>query len=168
MRSPTCVITAAITFDCQILLGVLEDKIDPEASIEKGKIIASTSSEMEVDIDDEFDLTGWITTLPAALIIGNGLKLIEEYPDLATNLYSNVGDLDVSASYPNGECTLNISKETTKKELITVEGIDEKVMKMQGINLSGAQTNASEFCQTVLNYPDFFTLLDVFNQQFTE
>lgn len=132
----------------------------------KGLVMGSTSPEMRDEMDDEtVELTGWIVTLPAELIQDNGLQVILEDPSLRTNIRTHTGDLDVSASYPNGECTLNISKETTRKEIISVEGVDDEVMRMQGINLSGSQTNAAEFCQTVFNCPHFFDLLAIFERE---
>lgn len=59
---------------------------------------------------------------------------------------------------------MNISKETTMKELIKVVGIDPYTFKMQGINLSGGQTNALEYCQTMFKFPTMFELLDKFEK----
>lgn len=42
--------------------------------------------------DEVYDLGGWICTLPASLITENGIKCIEEYPNLKSNLYTHVGD----------------------------------------------------------------------------
>lgn len=67
--------------------------------------------------------------------------------------------LDVAASYPNNECVLNISKETTKREICDIEGISEEVYRMQGINLSGGRTNASEYCQTMFGLPTMDKML---------
>ena len=54
---------------------------------------------------------------------------------------------------------MNISKETTVKELTNIVGIDPYTFKMQGINLSGGQTNALEYCQTMFNFPTMPGLL---------
>ena len=67
--------------------------------------------------------------------------------------------LDVAASYPNNECVLNISKETTKREICDIEGIPEEVYRMQGINLSGGRTNAAEYCQTMFGLPTMDKML---------
>lgn len=108
-------------------------------------------------------LDGWIITLAAALIADNGLAIIEEYPDLRTRLRAFVGDLDVSASYPWGQAVFNISKETTKKEFVSIEGIDDYSFRMATINLSGGQTNAIEFCTSMLNFPQLTNLLERYN-----
>ena len=49
----------------------------------------------------------------------------------------------------------NVSKETTSKEIILVEGIPEKIQRMQTINYSGGHTNAVEFCITMFGMPTF-------------
>lgn len=92
-------------------------------------------------------------TLPAHTIADSGLKIIEEYPELRTNIHQDVGDLDVKGSYPYGQACLNISRETTVKEIITIEGVDEHTFRMQGIGLSGGPTNSIEYCQLMMNFP---------------
>ncbi len=127
---------------------------------EPPRVIGTTSDELEGDEDDEtLDLKGWIITLPAHLVADNGLQIIEENPELRTNIRGHVGDLDVAASYPNGECVFNISKETTKREVCDVEGIPEIVYRAQGINLSGGRSNASEYCQTMFGLPTMDKML---------
>lgn len=70
--------------------------------------------------------------------------------------------LDVAGSYPNGQCAMNSSKETTKREVCEIIGIDDEIRRKQGLNLSGGQTNAAEFCQAILAYPVFDDLLNEF------
>lgn len=73
--------------------------------------------------------------------------------------------LDVSASYPNGEAVFNISKETTKKELCSIEGVSEAVRRAQGINLSGGATNAVEVATGLLKVPQLHTWLHAYRQR---
>lgn len=103
--------------------------------------------------------------LPAHLVADNGLKCIEEYPDLTTNIRRDVGDLDVAASYPNGGAVFNISRETTAKEIVKIEGVDEFTQRMQGINLSSGHTNAVEVCCGLMGMPTLTQLLDAFNEE---
>lgn len=70
--------------------------------------------------------------------------------------------LDVSASYPNGECVFNISKETTKKELISIEGVSEHTRRMQGINLSAGASNAVEFTTGMFKMPTMIQWLEAY------
>ncbi|BAW19225.1 putative T4-like DNA polymerase [Ralstonia phage RP31] len=132
----------------------------------RGKIIGTTSDEMATDFDQEtISLKNWIVMLPAHLVADNGLKIIKEYPDICSNLRLHIGDLDVSASYPNGESVFNISKETTKKELISIEGVSENVRRMQGINLSAGATNAVEFCTGMFHMPQMTQWLEAYRRQ---
>jgi hypothetical protein len=56
----------------------------------------------------------------------------------------------------------NISKETTKKELVSIEGVGEYVRRMQGINLSAGATNSVEFCSAMFGMPSLDKMLEAF------
>ena len=60
---------------------------------------------------------------------------------------------------------MNVSKETTKKEIVSVAGVDLYRQKMEGINLSGGHSNAVEFCTTMFHFPQLSVLLDHFNKE---
>lgn len=129
------------------------------------RVIGTTSDEMDEDLDDlTIGLKDWIVMLPAHLVADNGIRVIEEYPDLRTNIRRDVGDLDVAASYPNGGAVFNISRETTAKEIVKIEGVDEFTQRMQGINLSAGHVNAVEVCCGLLGMPPLAALLDAFNE----
>lgn len=132
-------------------------KMDPP------RVIGTTSDEMSTDMDEiTIGLKDWIVMLPAHQVEDNGLCVIEEAPSLRTNIRRDVGDLDVSASYPNGECVFNVSKETTSRELISIEGVSEQTRRMQGINLCAGQTNAVEVCVGLFKLPTLDQMLDQF------
>lgn len=134
--------------------------------MERGKIIGTTSDTMEQEFDKQtVDLKNWITMLPAHMVDNNGLKIIREYPTEPSNLRLHVGDLDVAASYPYGEAVFNISKETTKKELVSIEGVSDSVRRIQGINLSGGATNAVEVCTGLFKMPQLTQLLEAYQRQ---
>mgnify|MGYP000393743039 CR=1 FL=1 len=130
-----------------------------------GHVIGTTSNEMSGEMDElTVDLKGWIVMLPAHQVADNGICVIEEIPDLRSNIRRDVGDLDVSASYPNGGEVFNISKHTTSKEIIDIIGVTEYQRRMQGVNLSGGHTNAVEICTNVLGLPALPDLLHRFKQ----
>lgn len=134
--------------------------------LKRGKVMGTTADKMATEMDSKtIGLRDWIVMLPAHLVADNGIKIIKEYPDLTGNLRLHIGDLDVSASYPNGEVTYNVSKETTKKELISIEGVSESVRRMQGINLSGGATNAVEVATGLFKLPQLSTWLTAYRQQ---
>lgn len=133
--------------------------------LKEDHVIATTSSSMADDYDDmTLGLEDWIVTLPAHLVADNGLRIIKEIPSLRTNIRVHVGDLDVSASYPNGGACFNISKATTEREIHTIDGIEEEVFRNQGINLSGGASNAVEFCTTMFGLPSLKDLVAEFKQ----
>ena len=57
----------------------------------------------------------------------------------------------------------NVSKDTTVRELIDIEGIDKEVFKLQNINLFFGSTNSIEYCTTMYNLPDLYELEEMIN-----
>ncbi len=132
----------------------------------RNRIMGTTSDQMVTEMDKyTVSLRNWIVMLPAHLVADNGLSIIDEYPELTSNIRLHVGDLDVSASYPNGEVVFNISKETTKKELISIDGVTDYMRRAQGINLSGGATNAVEVCTGLFKMPGLQTWLEAYQNQ---
>lgn len=130
------------------------------------RVMGSTNAKMAGEFDEQtVDLEGWIVTLPAHLVLDNGLQIIKENYLQVTNIRAHVGDLDVSASYPNGEAVFNISKETTHKELIEIDGISEYDTRMQGLNLSAGHVNAVEICTTFFGLPQMDAMLEAFEKE---
>ena len=82
-----------------------------------------------------------------------------------TNIRIGAVDLDVEGSYPNAGIAYNMSKETTKKEIISVEGVDEHTRRMCTINLSAGHVNALEICHDLLGMPSLDQMLESFNRQ---
>lgn len=150
-------------------------------------VLGVSGSTMLTDVDDELiGREGWIVALAAHLLVERDrdvtLKMLEERKTCAndniyamelstdrfkferfmTRIYKHVADLDVSASYPNGEEALNISKETTVKELLDIIGVSEEIRREQGINLYAVNMNAYEFGITVLGLPTFDQVHEAF------
>ncbi len=121
-----------------------------------GKVIA-TAPDRDVILHDYdkyvTDIKGWIVTLPSYLMDDNGIAVIKEMPDVRSMARAHCGDIDIEGTYPNGEDIMNISKETTYRELHQIQGLTEYDRRMVGINLSGGVANAVEICNTVLQLP---------------
>lgn len=79
-----------------------------------------------------------------------------------TRIFTNVGDIDVSASYPSGSVALNGSKETTIREITAIEGIDESIFRMQNMGLSAGHVNAVDYCVTMFGFPEHREMLAAF------
>ena len=100
--------------------------------------------------------------LQSYLVEDNGIKCVLENQQLRTNIRIGAVDLDVEGSYPNGGVALNISKETTSKEVISVEGVDETTRRMCTINLSAGHVNSLEICNKLFGMPTLDAMLDAF------
>lgn len=119
--------------------------------LERGYIIG-TKDPMLND-DKILGLGKWIVTLEAFRIINNGLRVIAEDDSLITNIRGNVFDIDAVASYPSNGQAANISKETTKREIIDIEGIEKEMFKLLNINSLSGAVNAVEYCTKMYNMP---------------
>ena len=133
--------------------------------LDNGYVYGTTSDEM-VTKDDSLVTSGvgWIVTLEANLVSDSGLRVIEEDPNMRSNIRAMVGDLDATAAYPSGECVFNVSRETTHKELIRIEGVPESIRRQQGLNLSGGLTNAVEIANDLYKLPTMHDLLSCYNE----
>ena len=119
--------------------------------LEHGKVLASKPP--RVDDDKILGLDEWIAILPSYRIKNNGLRIIEESSNIITNIRSFTYDSDAVSSYPSNTLAANVSKDTTKKEIINIEGIQKDVFKLQNINLMFGPVNSIEYCTTMLNFP---------------
>lgn len=130
-----------------------------------GYVIGSTGSSMR-EVEDAFtdSLDGWIITLAAPLNVDNGLCVITELPRHRTNARAHTGDLDVGASYPTNQYCLNVSKETTIREICRSE-LMQPVMRKITLNLSGGRTNAMQICQLAYNFPSHEELSQLFDRE---
>ena len=126
---------------------------------EDKRVNGTASSEIEVEMDElTTDVKNWIVMLHQARVFDNGLRIIKGIESLSTNIRIAGADLDVSAAYPTNELVFNVSKETTLKELVSIEGIDEFTQRMQTINFSAGHVNAAEFCTKMFGMPSLIQL----------
>lgn len=131
--------------------------------LEHGFVIGTTNSSLSGDMEKRIlGRDDWIITLANALVAKYGLKVIQENPDLITTIFAHVGDLDVSASYPTGECAFNMSRRTTVREICRIFGIDEEEFRMQNMGLSAGHVNSLEYTMSMNNFPELPSLLDMF------
>jgi hypothetical protein len=75
-----------------------------------------------------------------------------------TAIRTNVYDLDSISAYPSAGVACNISKQTTKKELVSIEGMTKDEFLYENINLFSGSINAIEYVCTMHNFP---TLLEI-------
>lgn len=111
--------------------------------------------------DTTLDLRNWVITLPAHMSVLGSACILEDQL-MRTGIRAFVYDSDAVSAYPTCISIANVSKETTKRELISIEGIDEDVFRMQNINLVAGSTNALEYCASMFNLPEPEELLKKF------
>lgn len=143
----------------------------------KGKILGCarrvkdvTPEEMDLaeeHLDEVLDRKNWIVTLPAPMIVENGLCCIEENPALHTNIRLYAYDQDITSSYPSCILACNVSKETTVREIISIEGIDEMLFRHQNINALSGPVNAIEYSTTMFGLLKPFEMLAWYQQHRT-
>lgn len=142
--------------------------------LEKGLIAGTAGTYVENDIDDRIiSMKDWIVTLPAHMVEENGVKCIEEWPELRTMFRNQVGDDDIAQAYPTGGVITNASKATTALEVLEIEGVSEDYRRQSGINMTGGYTNTLEIAEHFFKMPDLFTLerallADIENGDFDE
>lgn len=75
-----------------------------------------------------------------------------------TAIRTNVYDLDSISAYPSAGVACNISKQTTKKELVSIEGMTKDEFLYENINLFSGTVNSLEYCTSMFN---FMSLLEI-------
>lgn len=126
---------------------------------------SSCSDDMVPEIDKYVtDMKGWIVTLPSHLTVENGLFMLKELPDVRSHIRTHVADLDIVSTYPNVQTILNISKETTYREMAAIKGVPKLTQRMAGINLTGGFVNAVEIVCDLYGAPNFEEMLSAFEE----
>lgn len=130
------------------------------------KVIATTSRKMVDDLDKlVVGMENWIVTLSSYMVV-DGLKVIEDLPEHATMLYAHVADCDAVGTYPTLEGCMNISKQTTYRELSKFRDIPLDVQRIQGINLAGGATNATEIIRNLwINAYSYDEYVDMWDEE---
>jgi len=131
-----------------------------------GKVIGCTGIDMKDDLDQlTMGLHDWIVTLPSHLTQIDHAVPVAELGDQSSKIYTSVADLDITGTYPSEQCILNISKETTTKEICRIQGLPESAVRAFGINLTGGFVNAVELCCSVMGAPTLDRLLKDFQSE---
>ena len=72
------------------------------------------------------------------------------------------------SSYPSDTMAANVSKDTTRKELIEIAGVEKETFKKQNINLFFGEVNTIEYVTTMYNAPTLFELDDIVDELLQE
>lgn len=131
--------------------------------LDQGLVISATPDEVKHELDRYIvGLSGWIVTLPAYLMSDTGLALIKDNPDVQSLSYPHCADIDIEGTYPNLEDCMNISNETTYRELGVIQGLTDEERRAVGINLSGGIVNAIEMGTDLLGLPNFKQMEEIY------
>ena len=131
-----------------------KEKKKEEVLFTDDDVVVDELLEEEAEEDKTLDRRNWVVTLRAFMTV-LGQCLIEEDPTLPTLIRAFVYDSDVVSSYPNCILVANVSKRTTRKEIIRIGKIPEPVFRMQNLNFVFGPTNMVEYAQTMLGFPTF-------------
>lgn len=136
---------------------------------EKGRVNACAGEQMADELD-QYVVTrdGWVITLPSHQRVNTGLKVIKELPDVRSEIHVHTVDADIAAGYPTGQKILNMSKETTFRELSRIKDIDFEVQRMASINLVSGHVNAVEVVEDIFKAPHMNELLSAFEKEIEE
>lgn len=137
-----------------------------EECAENGLVIASCSNEMKTELDNYVvGRNDWVITMPSHTTTNEGLFVLNDLPNLRSRIYTHTADLDIVSSYPHNQLILNMSKETTFRELSKIEGLTEVDKRMVGINMTSIRSNGVELAQSLYKVPDLETMLEAFVNQ---
>lgn len=69
-----------------------------------------------------------------------------------------VFDADAVSAYPSSIFAANVSKDTTSREILSVEGASEDTMRLSNINFMFGKVNQVTYMSDMCNYPTLETL----------
>lgn len=106
----------------------------------------------------------WIVILPADRRKENGLKLFGEDGPVS-NIKTYVYDSDQVSGYPSDGQAANVSRDTTKKEILGIEGYDKDDIKGKNVNLLFGKINALGYGKDMFKLPTLFEVIDLLDKK---
>jgi len=105
---------------------------------------------------------GWVLTLSSHLS-APGLKLLFDAPYVTTGIRAFTYDSDAVSSYPSCTQVGNVSKVTTRKEVVKIGGYDEEFFRRNNLNLVFGPTNAIEYTTRMFQAPKLMDWLAMYD-----
>lgn len=144
------------------VIGTVPKQARPEEELEAEGIEIDDEEDEEDEYDvkkyNTLDLKGWIQLLPQNLLLAEGLKCLEEYPDVVTNMRGVVCDQDATAAYPSCTQVANVSKETCVNEIIKIEGVREDVFREMNLSICLGNANMLEYFSVMFSLPSILEI----------
>lgn len=141
------------------IIGTVPDinRNEDEAEIGDGEDGSGDGDEDEDEDDPSkyktLDLKGWIQLLPQNLLVHNGLKCLEDYPGVITNIRGITCDIDMVSSYPSCTQVANVSKATCINEVISIKNVPEEVFKEMNLSVCLGNANMLEYGAVMFGLP---------------
>lgn len=137
--------------------------------IDRQYVFGTTASDMAEDYDDELEAEGG-AVLDSFRVDKAGLKVIEEYPALVSQIHVYVSDVDFSQMYPTVMECANISKETKVTTAFSIFGPHVRIppgpasVETFYSYMISIEDNAHNLGRDYFNFPTFEDLLTRYNQ----
>ena len=121
------------------------------------------------DVRDELDKLvvkpeGWTMTLPSFIIEDSKVKVMKDWRHANSLVYFNVSDLDITSTYPAVQVALNISKPTTVREVVKIEGLEEREKRRMFVDMVTGISSAVEVCNIGFGLPALDELLEIYEE----
>lgn len=130
---------------------VADDLFDDDG--DDGELVEDDTREERVEDFQGLGLKGWIQLLPQNQLMNEGLKILEDFPDVVTNARGMTWDVDATAAYPTCTMVANVSKRTCVNEVINIEGISPDVFKEQNLSVCLGGMNMLEYFSVMFSLP---------------
>jgi len=130
--------------------------------LERGRVLATKPSVMPDN--NLLGLSDWIVLMPSYRVKDVGKELIPG-SGIHTNNRMYTYDSDQVSGYPSDGIAANVSKDTTLKEVKSIEGIPLDIFRIQNINLLFGKVNSVEYATTMFNAPTLRQLENMFLEE---
>lgn len=130
-----------------------------------GVVLGQAGTNMRRELDKYIiDADNIIVMLPSHLIEDNGLKLFKDADNIISQCRAAAADDDIESTYPSGQETMNLERETIRRELVSIEGMSESQQKQIGYAIASGIVNSIQICRELYNYPTIFELNDLIDK----
>lgn len=109
---------------------------------------------------------GWVLTL-ASHLSAPGLKLLKDAPHVTTGIRAYTYDSDAVSSYPSCTQVGNVSRVTTRKEVVRIGNYEEDFFRRNNLNLVFGPTNAIEYTTRMFQAPRLADWLKMYDRDHT-
>lgn len=82
-----------------------------------------------------------------------GLRNIQGCDDIVTMIMLSIFDIDQVSGYPSDGLAANVSKDTTSRELLEIEGIEKEEFKLNNIEFMYGQGTYLGYMSNMCNFP---------------